>query len=54
MTATYDAEFFKTTVFLPKTEFPMRGDLPQREPEALERWRRYVAGRKATTNNEFD
>ncbi|MCB9986352.1 MAG: isoleucine--tRNA ligase [Rhodospirillales bacterium] len=39
MTATYDAEFFKTTVFLPKTEFPMRGDLPQREPEALERWR---------------
>ncbi|MDP9127708.1 MAG: class I tRNA ligase family protein, partial [Pseudomonadota bacterium] len=26
-------------VFLPKTDFPMRGSLPQKEPELLERWR---------------
>lgn len=32
------AEFLKTTVFLPKTEFPMRGDLPQKEPVILKKW----------------
>ena len=30
---------FKATVFLPKTEFPMRGDLAKREPEQLKRWK---------------
>jgi len=34
----FDADFYKTTVFLPKTDFPMRGDLPAREPEILKRW----------------
>ncbi len=34
----YDAEFYKTTVFLPKTDFPMRGELPKAEPEILKRW----------------
>ena len=29
---------FKDTVFLPKTEFPMRGGLPQKEPEILKGW----------------
>ena len=29
---------YKQTVFLPKTEFPMRGGLPKKEPEILERW----------------
>ncbi|MDE8348481.1 MAG: isoleucine--tRNA ligase [Acidocella sp.] len=29
---------YKATVFLPRTEFPMRGDLPTREPQALARW----------------
>src|SRR5687768_15817599 len=29
---------YKNTVFLPKTEFPMRGDLAKREPEQLQRW----------------
>jgi isoleucyl-tRNA synthetase len=29
---------YKATVFLPKTDFPMRGGLPQREPEILARW----------------
>jgi isoleucyl-tRNA synthetase len=31
---------YKSTVFLPRTDFPMRGDLPRREPELLARWGR--------------
>src|SRR3546814_4039801 len=30
---------YKSTVFLPRTDFPMRGNLPVREPEMLARWR---------------
>ena len=29
---------YRGTVFLPNTPFPMRGDLPKREPAALARW----------------
>ena len=29
----------KYSVFLPKTDFPMKADLPQREPKRLERWK---------------
>ena len=29
---------YKDTLNLPKTDFPMRGNLPQREPEILQRW----------------
>jgi len=29
---------YKATLNLPATEFPMRGDLPKREPETLARW----------------
>jgi len=29
---------YKQTLNLPETEFPMRGNLPKREPEILERW----------------
>jgi isoleucyl-tRNA synthetase len=29
---------YKASVFLPRTEFPMRGDLPKREPAQLARW----------------
>jgi isoleucyl-tRNA synthetase len=29
---------YRGTVFLPKTDFPMRGDLPKREPGWLARW----------------
>ncbi|HEY3909079.1 MAG TPA: isoleucine--tRNA ligase [Stellaceae bacterium] len=29
---------YRPTVFLPKTQFPMRGDLPRREPAILARW----------------
>jgi isoleucyl-tRNA synthetase len=32
------AEDYRKTVFLPQTEFPMRGDLPKREPALLARW----------------
>ena len=31
---------YRATVFLPKTSFPMRANLPVREPEILERWER--------------
>ncbi|MGA0532346.1 isoleucine--tRNA ligase [Hansschlegelia sp. KR7-227] len=31
---------YSETLFLPKTDFPMRAGLPQREPELLERWAR--------------
>ena len=29
---------YKSSVFLPKTDFPMRGGLPKKEPELLTRW----------------
>lgn len=29
---------YKDTVFLPKTDFPMRGNLPEREPALVARW----------------
>ncbi|MBV8649854.1 MAG: isoleucine--tRNA ligase, partial [Alphaproteobacteria bacterium] len=29
---------YRSTVFLPQTDFPMRGDLPKREPALLQRW----------------
>jgi len=29
---------YKDTLNLPKTDFPMRGNLPKREPELLKRW----------------
>ncbi len=29
---------YRDTVFLPQTSFPMRGDLPKREPSILARW----------------
>ncbi|MGH7042092.1 MAG: class I tRNA ligase family protein, partial [Acetobacteraceae bacterium] len=31
---------YRPTVFLPQTDFPMRADLPKREPLLLDRWRR--------------
>ena len=29
---------YRSTVFLPQTDFPMRADLPKREPQLLARW----------------
>ena len=35
---TADANPYKSTLHLPATDFPMRGDLPKREPLALAQW----------------
>ena len=32
------ARDWKSTLLLPKTEFPMKADLPKREPVRLARW----------------
>jgi isoleucyl-tRNA synthetase len=37
---------YKSTVFLPSTPFPMKGDLPKREPEMLARWQKVELRRK--------
>jgi isoleucyl-tRNA synthetase len=37
--ASSPARDYRPTVFLPQTPFPMRGDLPKREPALLARWR---------------
>ena len=31
---------YSDTLYLPKTDFPMRAGLPQKEPETLARWQR--------------
>ncbi len=31
---------YSETLFLPKTDFPMRAGLPQKEPELLARWQK--------------
>ncbi|HTK83515.1 MAG TPA: class I tRNA ligase family protein, partial [Patescibacteria group bacterium] len=38
MTDQDNKDVYKDTVFLPKTEFPMRGELPKREPEIVKKW----------------
>ena len=38
MTTDSQATDYKATLHLPATEFPMRGDLPKREPQTLARW----------------
>ncbi len=37
---TTNADFYKETVFLPNTEFSMRGELPKKEPVILEKWQK--------------
>ncbi len=42
---------YKDTVFLPKTEFPMRGNLPEKEPQMVKAWQEsglYQKMRKAS------
>ncbi|MDY0874504.1 isoleucine--tRNA ligase [Dongia rigui] len=46
---------YKATVFLPKTDFPMRGDLPKKEPAILDAWVKedlYGKLRKASKGKE--
>ena len=38
MTAASAPNPYKDTLNLPRTEFPMRGNLPKREPETIRRW----------------
>ena len=41
---------YKSTLYLPKTDFKMKAGLPQREPEILKRWQDmdiYARQRKA-------
>ena len=33
-----DKQDYRDTVFLPKTDFPMKAGLAQKEPAILERW----------------
>lgn len=40
MAESKSTDLYRDTVFLPSTSFPMRGRLPQREPEILERWKK--------------
>src|SRR5437899_12809116 len=35
-----EARDYSATMLLPKTDFPMRAGLPQKEPEILARWER--------------
>jgi isoleucyl-tRNA synthetase len=37
---------YKDTVFLPRTDFPMKADLPRREPALVERWQRQALYRR--------
>ena len=38
MTDTNDTLDYSKTLYLPETDFPMRGGLPQKEPELVSRW----------------
>jgi isoleucyl-tRNA synthetase len=52
-----DSKDYKNTLLLPKTDFPMRAELPKREPETLQRWRdediygQIMAARQAAAAN---
>ncbi|MBT6031418.1 MAG: isoleucine--tRNA ligase, partial [Kordiimonadaceae bacterium] len=46
---------YRDTIFLPKTDFPMKGNLPNREPQWLERWENmgiYDRIRESSKNKE--
>ena len=46
---------YKDTVFLPRTEFPMRGNLPEKEPAMVKQWQDmdlYAKIREASKNKE--
>ncbi|MCZ7658645.1 MAG: isoleucine--tRNA ligase [Xanthobacteraceae bacterium] len=43
---TDDARDYSATLFLPRTDFPMRAGLPQKEPEILARWAKLAMYRR--------
>ena len=46
------ARDYRDTVFLPATAFPMRGDLPKKEPAILARWQRMGLWEKLRAQSE--
>jgi isoleucyl-tRNA synthetase len=44
---------YKDTLLLPKTDFPMRGNLPQKEPERYKKWFENDVYSKMKKNREF-
>lgn len=57
--STPEGKSYKETLFLPKTDFPMKGNLTVREPARLEKWTsenlyaRIIAKRKAENAHRF-
>ena len=57
--STPEGKSYKDTLFLPKTDFPMKGNLTVREPARLEKWTsenlyaRIIAKRKAENAHRF-
>lgn len=43
---------YNQTLNLPKTDFPMRGNLPKREPETLAHWEEENLYQKMVARNE--
>ncbi|WP_088043882.1 isoleucine--tRNA ligase [Bacillus sp. EAC] len=43
---------YKDTLLMPKTDFPMRGNLPQREPQIQEEWNKQDIYSKVLKHNE--
>ncbi|MFJ7746961.1 isoleucine--tRNA ligase [Peribacillus sp. NPDC097295] len=43
---------YKDTLLMPKTEFPMRGNLPKREPEIQEKWKEMNIYKKVQEHTE--
>lgn len=46
------AQDYNTTLNLPKTDFPMRGNLPKREPDILQKWEDSDLYEKMVARNE--
>ncbi len=46
------AQDYNTTLNLPKTDFPMRGNLPKREPDTLQKWEESDLYEKMVARNE--
>ncbi|MCO5113038.1 MAG: isoleucine--tRNA ligase [Bdellovibrionaceae bacterium] len=52
MSTPTEKENYSKTLKLPETEFPMRGDLPKREPEILKKWEEKKQYQKMIAKNK--
>lgn len=43
---------YKDTLILPKTDFPMKGNLPQKEPERYRQWQKYAYNMMSRTRTQ--